>query len=82
MRRRLRDYQHLLESAEFNRRRYRHAQEQARPLAMHALDGANQQAARNDVALATRQQFYEVVKAVKLIGVTNSALQVALKFAW
>jgi len=34
-------------------------------------------ATRSDVALATRQQFYQVVQAVKLIGVTTNALQLA-----
>jgi outer membrane protein TolC len=34
-------------------------------------------ATRADVALGTRQQFYQVVQAVKLIGVTTNALQLA-----
>lgn len=34
-------------------------------------------ATRADVALATRQQFYQVVQAVKLIGVTTNALKLA-----
>ena len=34
-------------------------------------------AARNDVALATRRQFYEVVKAIQLAGVADSALRQA-----
>jgi outer membrane protein len=39
--------------------------------------GLTLQATRADVALATRQQFYQVVQAVKLIGVTSNALQLA-----
>jgi outer membrane protein len=35
------------------------------------------QATRADVALATRQQFYQVVEAIKLVEVTSNALQVA-----
>jgi outer membrane protein len=35
------------------------------------------QATRADVALATRQQFYEVVQATKLIGVASQALTLA-----
>ncbi len=34
-------------------------------------------AARNDVALLTRRQFYEVVKAIKLAEVADGALQLA-----
>ena len=33
--------------------------------------------ARNEVALLARRQFYEVVKAVRLVGVSTSALQLA-----
>jgi outer membrane protein len=35
------------------------------------------EATRADVALATRQQFYQVVQATKLIGVTSQALTLA-----
>jgi outer membrane protein TolC len=35
------------------------------------------QAARNEVALAARSQFYEVVKAIKLAGVSREALRLA-----
>lgn len=35
------------------------------------------EATRADVALATRQQFYQVVQAAKLIGVTSQALTLA-----
>jgi outer membrane protein len=35
------------------------------------------EATRADVALATRQQFYQVVQATKLIGVTSQALALA-----
>ena len=34
-------------------------------------------AARNDVALEARRQFYEVVKAARLVGVSANALQLA-----
>src|SRR5262249_10166344 len=37
----------------------------------------SERAARNDVALATRQRFYDVVKAVKLEEVSVSALKLA-----
>ena len=43
------------------------------------LQGArwSREAARSDVALAARQQFYQVVQAAKLIDVQTNALQVA-----
>ena len=37
----------------------------------------SREATRADVALATRQQFYQVVQAVKLVGVSNQAVQLA-----
>jgi len=37
----------------------------------------SQQAARNDVALATRRQFYEVVRAIRLALVNNAALRLS-----